>query len=309
MTKKELKRIESKVFSVSVVIPSFNGEKILKKNLPSLIKAKSNSRNNIKEIIIVDDGSEDGSVAFLRDNYRNIKLLENKINKGFSISVNKGARIAKGDLLLLINIDVIPTHDFLEPVFKHFEDEKVFAVSLHEKNYGWAKGYFGDGYIQLSMGEDSEIAHESFYVSAGSGVFRRKYWEKLGGMDEKLLSPFYWEDIDLCFRAAKRGYINLWEPKANVLHKHESTISSEFRKIYVQRIKERNQLLVIWKNIHSQKLMFKHLIGVFLRTVKHPGYLRIIVMALSQIGIALKSRKKEMKESKVSDGVIFSRFT
>ena len=77
-------------------------------------------------------------------------------------------------------------------------------------------------------------------------------------MDEKLLSPFYWEDIDLCYRAAKRGYINLWEPRGKVVHKHESTIS-KFPKIYVARVKERNQLLMLWKNIHSKNLIKKHI--------------------------------------------------
>jgi len=297
-----------KSYSVSVVIPSFNGKKILRKNLPSLIKAKLNPKNNIKEIIIVDDGSEDDSVSFLRNNYPSIKVLENKTNKGFSISVNKGAKAAKGNVLLLMNIDVIPSNDFLESVFKHFEDKRVFAVSLHEKDFGWGRGYFEDGYIQLAMGKETKTAHESFYVSAGSGVFRRKYWEELGGMDEKLLSPFYWEDIDLCYRAAKRGYINMWEPRARVLHKHESTISSEFRKLYVSRIKERNQLLFIWKNIHSQKLIKKHVIGLLVRTLMHPGYVRIIIMALSRLNVALESRRNEMRKSKISDESIFSSF-
>lgn len=301
-------RTRQNEYTVSVVIPSFNGEKILRKNLPSLIKAKLNPKNNIKEIIIVNDGSTDKTSDFLKDNYKDIKVLENKTNKGFSLSVNKGAKITKGDLLLLMNIDVIPSPDFLEPIFKHFKDKRVFAVSLHEKDYGWARGYFEDGYIQLAMGKETRAPHRSFYVSAGSGVFRRKYWDELGGMDEKLLSPFYWEDIDLCYRAAKCGYINMWEPKANVLHEHESTISSEFRKLYVSRIKERNQLLVIWKNIHSQKLISKHVIGLLSRTLKHPGYIRIIIMALSRLGAVLESRRNEIEKSIISDETIFLQF-
>jgi GT2 family glycosyltransferase len=294
-------------FAVSVVMPNLNGEKLLEKNLPSLISAMGNPENNIIEIIIVDDGSWDGSVNFLKKNYPQIRLFKHKINRGFSASVNTGARAAKGNLILLINTDVVPEKDFLVPVLKHFNDKKVFAVSLHEKGFGSAKGKFSAGYIQLAMGEETSAAHTSFYVSGGSGVFRRDIWMDLGGMDEKLLSPFYWEDIDLCYRAEKRGYINLWEPDGHVVHNHESTIS-KFPKTYVQRVRERNQLLVIWKNIHSPALIRNHIIGVLRRTVKHPGYLRIVLMAAGRLGTALKERKREIKASRVSDEAIFSRY-
>ena len=294
-------------FTVSVVMPSLNGEKLLSKNLPFLLKAKDNPKNKIVEVIIVDDGSWDNSVSLLRDNFPEIKLIKHRVNRGFSASVNTGVRAAKGNLILLINTDVLPEQDFLEPVLPHFQDSKVFAVSLHEKGYGSAKGQFGDGYIQLAMGEENNEAHQSFYVSGGSGVFRRSTWVELGGMDEKLLSPFYWEDIDLCYRASKRGYINLWEPKGVVVHKHESTIS-KFPREYVARVRERNQLLMLWKNITSPNLMQKHIVGLFARLIHHPGYIRIIFMALGRLGTAIERHKKEVKESKISDEIIFSRF-
>ena len=264
--------------------------------------------NNIIEIIVVDDGSWDGSVKLLTKKFPEVTLIKHKVNRGFSAGVNTGTRMAKGDLVLLINTDVIPSEDFLIPVFKHFEDPLVFAVSLHEEGFAWAKGSFWGGYIQLAMGEETKTSHRSFYVSGGSGVFRRSIWMELGGMDEKLLSPFYWEDIDICYRAEKRGYINLWEPDGKVVHKHESTIS-KFPKTYVQRVKERNQLLVIWKNIGSPTLIRNHIIGILRRAIKHPGYFRIILMALGRLGIALKARKKEMKQSKVSDETVFMHYS
>lgn len=301
-----MKNVDQKL-SVSVIMPNLNGEKLLQKNLPAYIRAKSNPKNNIKEIIVVDDGSWDGSVAFLKKNYPEIKLIKHKVNRGFSAAVNTGARAAKGELLLLINTDVVPEENFLESVFEYFENENVFAVSLHEKSYGWAKGSFTEGYIQLAMGEESENSHISFYISGGSGIFRRKIWMELGGMDEKLLSPFYWEDIDLCYRAWKRGYVNLWDPNGRVVHNHESTIS-KFPKSYVQRVRERNQLLVIWKNIHSPSLFRKHVVGVIARTLKHPGYLRIVIMAFGRLGTTLRARRREMKEGRISDEAVFSRF-
>jgi GT2 family glycosyltransferase len=288
-------------------MPSLNGEKLLEKNLPLLLKAKENIQNHILEIIVVDDGSWDGSVKLITSKFPQVKLIKHKINRGFSAAVNTGVRAAKGDLVLLINTDVVPEADFLVPVLKHFEDKKVFAVSLHEKGFGWAKGSFSEGYIQLGMGNESLEPHASFYVSGGSGIFRRDLWMELNGMDEKLLSPFYWEDIDLCYRAEKRGYINLWDPDGHVTHNHESTIS-KFPKKYVQRVRERNQLLVIWKNIHSPVLIRKHIVGVIKRVLRHPGYIRIVFVALGRLGTALKERNKEIKLSKVSDEAVFSRF-
>lgn len=299
----------SKNITVSVVIPNLNGEKLLEKNLPVLFKAVDNPKNNIKEVIVVDDGSWDGSVPFLQKNYKDkVRLIKHTKNRGFSKAVNTGVRATKGDLILLLNTDVLPNNDFLKPVIPIFEDPKVFAVSLHEKGYGWADGYFADGYIQLAMGKESKSRHTSFYVSGGSGVFSKKIWKELGGMDEDLLSPFYWEDIDLCYRALKRGYINLWEPKGVVEHHHESTIS-KFPKKYVARVKERNQLLVIWKNIHSSSLMKKHIAGVLKRLTKHPGYIVVVLMALSKLKTAIKGRRKELRLSKLSDEAVFSKFS
>ena len=296
-----------KKLTVSAVMPNLDGEKLLEKNLPLLLKAAKNPRNSIKEIIIVDDGSRDGSTKLISSVFPEVKLIKHRINRGFPASVNTGVRAAKGDLILLINTDVIPSEDFLVPVFKHFEDGKVFAVSLHEKGYGWAKARFSEGFIELAMGGEGNSPHPSFYVSGGSGVFRRKIWTELGGMDEKLLSPFYWEDLDLCYRAAKRGYINLWEPEGKVLHNHESTIG-KLPKSRVRHIRERNQLLVIWKNIGSQSLIRKHIAGLLSRLVRHPGYIRIVISALVRLGQVIRAHRREIKESKVSDETIFSRF-
>jgi GT2 family glycosyltransferase len=130
---------------------------------------------------------------------------------------------------------------------------------------------------------------------------------KLGGMDEKLFTPYYWEDLDLSYRAMKRGFRLLWEPKAVVNHNHESTIS-KLSKRKVLRIQERNELLFIWKNITSVNLFRKHMAGLLRRIFKGPGYLLIIILAICKLQIVLKERKREKKESKVSDEAIFAGF-
>ncbi|MDP3994448.1 MAG: glycosyltransferase [bacterium] len=302
-----MKKIQSTDFSVSVIIPNFNGKALLEKNIPIFLKAKNFTQNKIKEIIIIDDGSLDNSAKFVKENYPEIELIKHTKNRGFSASVNTGVRMAKGDLIALLNTDVLPKEDFLLSIIPQFEDKSVFAVSMHEKNYTWAKGRFKDGYIQIEPGEETDETHISFWVSGGSGVFRKSMWKELGGMDEKLLSPFYWEDIDICYRGAKRGWKILWDPDSHVEHKHESTIGKMPKK-YVDKIRERNQLLFTWKNVQSPGLMRKHLAGVIKRLVKHPGYIKVLLMTLPRLKQMLKLRAKEKKESKVSDEIIFSRF-
>ena len=297
-----------KNFTVSVIVPNFNGEGLLEKNLPFLIDAMKNPENNIIETVVVDDGSRDGSVKLITSTFPQVKLIKHRTNRGFSASVNTGVRAAKGDLMCLLNSDVIPENNFLESALPHFQNPKIFAVSLNEAgNFSWARGSFTDGFIGHTNGSKTLTPHDTFWVSGGSGVFRRSIWMKLGGMDEKLLSPFYWEDVDLCYRALKRGYGLIWEPNAKVEHKHEATINN-FPKKYVQRILERNQLLFIWKNITSTNLLRKHVAGLLKRLAKHPGYIRIVFMAITRVGVVIKARKKELKEARISDETIFSRF-
>lgn len=293
--------------SVSIVISNFNGEKLLKKNLPYVLKTMEHKANKIQEIIIVDDASQDGSVKLIKSKFSQVKLIKHRINRGFSAVMNTGARSASGKYIALINNDVIPEIDFLEHALPHFKKKNVFAVSFHEIGYGWAKGKFEDGFVGFEPGKEDDRVHESFWVNGGSGIFRRDVWMKLGGMDEELLSPFYWEDIDLSYRAAKRGYKLLWEPKTKVHHKHETTMKTLPRR-YVARIKERNQLLFMWKNITSPNLFRKHLAGLLKRSLKHPGYLRVVFIAALKMRRVLKARKKEKKESKVSDEAILARF-
>jgi len=298
-----------RVGSVSIVIPNYQGYRLLEENLPKVILASQNPINKITEIIVVEDASTDESVNLLKRQFGDIKLIVHKKNRGFVSSVNDGVKSAVGEFVCLLNTDVIPSPEFLENVLPHFENEKVFGVSLNEEgeSWTWTKGVFKDGYISYERGSKDNKTHETFWVSGGSGVFRKNIWTLLGGMDERLFSPFYWEDLDICYRAAKRGYRVYWEPRSKVTHKHESTISL-LSQGYVARIKERNHLLFNWKNLTSPNLFRKHLSGLIARTLKHPGYIRIVLMALGKLGVVLAMRVRERKEGKVSDEAILARF-
>lgn len=292
---------------VSIIIPNFNGKELLQKNLPFVISAYKNKHNKIKEIIVVDDASTDDSVSFLKEEYfKEIKIIKQEKNHGFAYTVNNGVKTAKSDLVCLINSDVHVTSNFLETINKDFDDEQVFAVSLHEKGFGYTKGKFKKGFIiHEGMPEAKDIT-ESFWASGGSGVFRKNVWNSLNGLDSELM-PFYFEDLDISYRAQKRGYKILWDPKANVIHNHESTYK-KLNQGYVNRIKERNYLLFNWKNLTSKTLIRKHIISLITRIIRHPGYLIVFFMAVLKLDVVMERRKIEFKETIISDEAIFEKF-
>lgn len=294
-------------YTVSVIIPVYNTKELVIKNLPYVIKASKDKSNRIKEIIVVDDASTDDSAQAIKKSFPEVRIIKHTKNRGFAASVNTGARSSFGKLIVLLNSDVIPEKDFLVHVLDNFDDPRVFGISFNEKGYSWTTGYFEDGFIVYKESSVKNKIAETFWLSGGSSIYRRDYWMKLGGMDEKLLSPYYWEDIDLSYRAAKRGLLNLWDPRGKVSHEHESTMK-KLNQVKVMRIRERNHLLIHWKNLTSKTLFRKHIAGLFKRLLRHPGYSRILFMALFRLRTALRARKKELAESKISDEALLSKF-
>ena len=224
--------------------------------------------------------------------------------------MNTGVRQSTQDLVCLLNTDVSPNVNFLENTTPHFEDSKVFAVSLHEEGYGPARGTFKNGFFEhFGLAELSKVS-ESLWASGGSAVFRREIWMKLKGFDEDLFSPFYWEDVDLGYRAQKRGYKILWEPLSFVVHKHESIINNNnFKKWKLNLIKQRNYLIFVWKNLTSDTLFKKHKKALIQRVRSHPGYIKIVFLALLRLKEILKARKVEKVNCVMSDESIFEKFS
>lgn len=292
---------------VSIVIPNFNGRSLLLKNLPRVLEASRQNSNSIKEIIVVDDSSTDDSIKILERDFPKVTIIKHKQNRGFAASVNTGVRTATGVYVCLLNSDVIPSKNFLRSTLSLIKPKDVFAVSLHEEGFSWAKGFMRQGFIEHTIGEKASEPHISFWASGGSAVFKRSIWFDLGGFDEKLFK-FYWEDVDLSYRAQKRGFKVLWDPQADVIHKHESTTSRVFSSKKKNDMVETNQLLFTWKNLTSPRLFNKHIEGIIHRVTKHPGYIRIVLRAFRKIDVVLKARSKEIRETTLSDEVIFARF-
>src|SRR6202000_1992955 len=252
--------------AASLVIPNWNGKDLLERFLPSWEAAIVGHPGS--EIVIVDNGSTDGSAAWIRANYRDVKLVAQTENLGFGGGSNAGFRAAKNDIVVLLNSDMRVEPDFLAPLLAGFTDEAVFAVSCQiylgdktkrREETGLTEGWWQDGGLRVSHREDPAIDHlfPCFYGGGGSCAFDRRKFFELGGFDE-LLAPFYLEDTDLGFLAWKRGWKVLYQPASIVYHEHRGTIGKRFDEAYIQSVLKKNFLLFTWKNIHSWGKLIPH---------------------------------------------------
>lgn len=243
---------------LDVVLPNFNGAHLLERYLPGVIEAVDGA-----QVTVVDDGSTDASLDVLRG-FPGVKVVVRTQNGGFSRAVNDGIRAGSGDLVLLLNNDVELARGFLERLLPCFEDEAVFAVSprIILPNRGnldegpasgcWHHGLFYTGQRQASPDTPTPI----LYATGCAAVYRRSMLETLGGFDEAY-SPFYWEDADLGYRAWKRGWKSLYQPASTVYHQHSASIS-RIDSGFTSRIRARNSLFFIWRNVEDESLLRQH---------------------------------------------------
>ena len=267
--------------NVSIVIPNYNGEKLLKENIPILLDIFGKYKGGKKEIVIMDDASRDKSIktieSLINSNSKadiSISFAKNKKNLGFSSTVNKGVSKTDCDIVILFNTDVVPSEDFLKSILPHFKNSKVFAVGCMDKSYengkvvlrGRGEGKWKRGFLVHKKGDLKK--KNTLWVSGGSGAFRKKIWEKLGGLDT-LYNPFYWEDIDLSYRARKAGYEVIFEQESVVDHYHEKgAIKSSYTPFKIKTIAYRNQFIFIWKNATDIDLRILHILWLPYHFVK-----------------------------------------
>jgi len=288
---------------ISVLVTNWNGLSLLKKNLETVIKLSPEA----DEIIVADDASQDKSCDFVKDlqkKYPQLKLIARTKNFGFGHNSNDAVNQAKGDLVVLLNSDILPHPNYIKNTLKHFDNPNVFGVGFAELGHeNYARIFWKSGYLQHEPGTDIKKTHISAWVSGGSSIIRKDLFQKLGGFDA-VYAPFYSEDLDLGYRAWKSGYTLLWEPKSIVEHNHESTMS-KFSKNLLNYVKERNRLLNVWRNITDKKLLGLNKIALFFRVLSGPNYIKIIRATNKQI----RHSKPPIVFPKLTDQEIFKLFS
>ena len=239
---------------VSVVIPNFNGIAFLDSVLASL---EEQTLSNF-EVILVDNGSTDGSCSFVTANYPWVHLIELSENFGFCGAVNAGIRAAKAPYVLLLNNDTEVKEDFVEEMLAAIRRHKnAFScgarmVQYHDRdrlddvgNYYCALGW------SFARGRGKDIhAYETedkiFSACAGAAIYRKKIIEKIGYFDEEHFA--YLEDTDIGYRARIYGYENWYAPKAIVYHVGSGTSGSRYNQ-FKTRYSSRNNIYLIYKNM------------------------------------------------------------
>jgi GT2 family glycosyltransferase/glycosyltransferase involved in cell wall biosynthesis len=306
--------------SASIVIPNWNGKDLLAKYLPSVIEACRGS-----EIIIVDNGSTDGSAAFLREKFPQVRVLALGRNLGFGGGSNAGIRAAKSDVVVLLNSDMRVEPDFLAPLLAGFSDDKVFAVSCQiffsdpqkkREETGLTEGWWAQGGLRVRHRIDLAIRdlYPCFYGGGGSCAFDRQKFLELGGFDS-LLAPFYLEDTDLGYMAWKRGWKVLYQPASRVYHEHRGTIGKRFSDAYIQRVLKKNFLLFTWRNIHSWPRLAQHFFYSWVQALlswvggDSPERASLVGLAWAtlQLPRAMLSRSRARRLAVVTDGEAFRR--
>jgi GT2 family glycosyltransferase/glycosyltransferase involved in cell wall biosynthesis len=309
--------------SASVVIPNWNGRDLLEKYLLSIVTALAGNPDN--EIVVVDNGSEDGSADFVRQRYPQVKLVALKENLGFGGGSNAGFRAARNDVVVLLNSDMRVAPDFLAPLLEGFHDSEVFAVSCQiffsdpkklREETGLTQGWWQDGGLHVSHRIDAAVDDffPCFYGGGGSCAFDRQKFLELGGFDE-LLAPFYLEDTDLGYMAWKRGWKVLYQPRSVVYHEHRGTIGKRFREEQIQAVLKKNYVLFCWKNIHEWRRLLQHfcflwagaVLAVLFGELPVRPNLTAIWRSFRQLPQAVRSRKRARALSQVSDTEAFLR--
>lgn len=239
---------------VSVIIPNFNGMAYLDGVLSGL---ECQTVRNF-EVILVDNGSSDGSCAFVASSYPWVHMIELPENFGFCKAVNEGIKASRAPYVLLLNNDIEVTPDFIEEMLAAIRrHKKAFScaarmIQFHDRdrlddagNYYCALGW---AYAR-GKGKDihtCEKEEKIFASCAGAAIYRRKIFEKIGSFDEEHFA--YLEDMDVGYRARINGYENWYAPKAMVYHVGSGTSGSRYNH-FKTRYSSRNNVYLIYKNM------------------------------------------------------------
>lgn len=210
---------------VSAVIVSFNGRDWLRDLLPTLVAQTYSPL----EVIVVDNGSTDDTLAWLSDAFPAVRALALGAPHSFSYAVNRGLEAASGDYLLLLNQDIRLEPDAVSLLVRVAETDTFCAAVASKLKFLWASAFLnglGNHVQETSWGSDNAIGHLDLgqfdeWRDVPSACFAaalvpRRAWDSVGPLDEGF--PMYYEDAEWCYRARALGYRICVAPQAIAYH-------------------------------------------------------------------------------------------
>jgi len=262
---------------IAIVILNWNGKELLKKFLPSVT---THSNREWADVIIADNASTDHSISFLKDNYPNLQRIQLDKNYGFAEGYNRALAQLPHSYFVLLNSDVEVTENWLDSIYTQFEKYKDIAAAMpkikayHKKTdfeYAGAVGGFIDylgypfcrGRILDSIEKDTGQYDKSidiFWASGAAMFVRAEVYKQAGGLDSDFFA--HMEEIDLCWRIKNLGYRIICDTNSTVFHVGGATLPNHSsRKLFLNF---RNNLLMLYKNLPSHKLLFTFLARMIL---------------------------------------------
>jgi GT2 family glycosyltransferase len=235
---------------ISAIVPTFRGQERLLRNLGSVVAALE-ATGRPWEVVIVDDGG--GGIGW---DERGVRVCVLPDNRGYGPAVNEGVVQAQGEYLLVLNDDVRLERDCVARLLRFFPDPELFAVVPAIRSplsrcgdEGGKAGEWTAGLVEIQETPSSTVQPTLFAVGC-CFLCPRTAWSDLGGYDP-VYAPFLWEDVDLSFRAWRRGRRVLHAPEAICHHEGSATLREQRTLPERDRIHFRNRVLFHLRNLRD----------------------------------------------------------
>ncbi len=302
---------------ITLIITNWNGSRLLRECLPTVLEAVRFDHHHFYEVMVIDDCSNDNSLKILADEFPEVRTEQTPQNLGFQEANNYAVKLAESKIVMPMNNDIKLDPKALHYLAQHFDNKDTFAVSgkifAFDQTtflYGNRGGYFQKGHFHLYEKPPEDDSQTLFACGGAFMVNRQKYLD-LGGFDS-MYHPLYYEEIDLSYRALKRGWEVHYEPQSIAYHKVQATITRQEKLRRISLISARNNYLFIWKNILDRPMTLTFLVYIPLFLLRDLFRLKsrfwiAFYMALKRLPKALKGRSIEQSGVLYSDREILSR--
>ena len=246
----------------SLLVLNYNGQRLLEGCFSTLGAATRDGRDH--DVFLIDNGSTDDSIGYTQRVFPWVKCIRAPRN-AYLFTYNDIVPDLDTEAILLLNNDILVEPDFIAPLLEHLHQPDVFAVNARvltgdrvtsqgsRTSGGYHRGLWW--YHQLP---DIACVSTCFFALGGQAAFSRAKYLELGGFDE-LFWPLYHEDIDLSYRAWRRGWRVLYEPASVLYHLGGQTSASAYKQKQLEAIVSQNTFLLQWKNIDDLQMRQEHL--------------------------------------------------